>query len=403
MLRFTNDKIVFYYNYCQQCGACFSSCPKKAISFVQLSNGLQKIEINEDMCILCKKCINICPANRVQHVQDYFSPLANRSYYLASNKNLKIRSESSSGGVCKTLIIEGLKSNKIDAAYSLKKTDNYPCAIGEYYTKDNIPGYDTIPNSVYHSIMACKELGKVTKTGRLMIVGTSCQLYAMEKALTGKCEDFIKVCIFCKQQKTFQCTEWFAKVVGEQISDRHSIKAVYRGEGWPGIVRIMNGSLAWEKAAGLPFGRRLWCVPGCDICGDPFGMEVGADLTLMDPWKISKPNDFGETLVCAHTQKGIDFLLSIGNLAVTQKDYTCIKPALGEIDIKMKRQLIPFFKGEKVPEEISKAGKEEVKQRNQLEHLLEITPRLPFFFYRLLNKIYPKKRDLILKGRENEY
>ena len=398
MLRFENRRIVFLYEYCQQCGACFSSCPRKAISLVQLTNGLHKIEINEDICILCKKCISVCPANRVQQVQDYLSPLANRSYYLASNKNNIIRSESSSGGVCKTLIIEGLKSNKFDAAYSLKKTDCYPCAMGEYYTKDNIPEYDTIPNSVYHSIMACKELGKVTKTGCLMIVGTSCQLYAMEKALKGKCEDIIKVCIFCKQQKTLQCTEWLAKVMGEKINDYQSINAIYRGEGWPGNVRIMNGRLAWEKAAGLPFGRRLWCVPGCNICGDPFGMEVGADLTLMDPWKISKPNDLGETLVCAHTQKGVNLLLSIANLAVTQKDYASIKPALGEIDIKMKRQLIPFFKGDNVSEQISKAGKEELKQRKQLEYILEKTPRMPFVFYRVLNKIYPNKRDLLLNG-----
>ena len=64
----------------------------------------------------------------------------------------------------------------------------------------------------------------------------------------------------------------------------------------------------------------------------------------------------------------------------------------------MKRQLIPFFKGDNVSEQISKAGKEELKQRKQLEYILEKTPRMPFVFYRVLNKIYPNKRDLLLNG-----
>lgn len=398
MLSIINGEIKYDYRFCQQCGACYAVCANKAISLQPTNNGLCLVLIDKEKCVVCRRCLSVCPAKREATKSCYIEALKQKKFYLVFNDNPIVRRASSSGGACKTLIIKGLQLNRIDAVYSLKKIENYPCAIGEYYTKDNIPEYNTIPNSVYHSIMACKELGKVTKTERLMIVGTSCQLYAMEKALKGKYKDIIKVCIFCKQQKTLQCTEWLAKVMGEKIIDRKNFKAIYRGEGWPGIVRIMNGRLAWEKAAGLPFGRRLWCVPGCNICGDPFGMEVDADLTLMDPWHIRKSNNLGETLVCVHTEKGKEFLLSIDSLNITQENYEYVKPALGEDDIRRKRMLVPFFKGSKVSKVIKKAGEAEINQRRLLEKILEITPKLPFSLYRVLNKIVPIRRDSILKG-----
>ena len=60
--------------------------------------------------------------------------------------------------------------------------------------------------------------------------------------------------------------------------------------------------------------------------------------------------------------------------------------------------LVPFFKGSKVSKVIKKAGEAEINQRRLLEKILEITPKLPFSLYRVLNKIVPIRRDSILKG-----
>lgn len=384
---------------CQQCGACRSVCPQLAISYVGCKDGITDVRIDDFKCIGCKKCNKVCPANRTLTKTTYVPSLSVKKYALAYNENSDIRHDSSSGGVCKTLIIESLKNALVDGVYSLRKLDQYPSAIGEFYTIDNIPSFDDIPNSVYHSIMACTEIEKVHKVKRLMLVGTSCQLYALETALKGKYEELIKVCIFCKQQKTLGSTKFLSKLLGTSVTEPYSFKSQYRGTGWPGVVSINDKSIAWEKAAGLPFGRRLWCVPGCDICGDPFGIEVGADVTLMDPWSIRSQNDLGETLVTIHTESGEQFLKSIPNLVVESKSYEEVRPALGEGDIWRKRALVPYFKGEEVPAIIKAAGDAEVKQRRYLERILELTPRMPFIFYQVLNKVIPKKRDKILKEK----
>lgn len=402
MISIQNNIISFDIQGCQQCGACGVVCSKSAISFCDLENGTKNISIDQDKCVKCGRCVNVCPSHRILHDDAYLENLKETKYYLAYNQNEEIRRASSSGGVCRTLIIESLKNDIVDGVYSLRKLDKYPSAVGEFYTQEDIPDYDDIPNSVYHSIMACTELGKVHKVKRLMLVGTSCQLYALEKALKGKYDELIKICIFCKQQKTLASTKWLAKAMGVRLPSKQNISTCYRGDGWPGNLRVMEAQLPWNRAAGLPFGRRLWSVPGCNICGDPFGIEVGADLSLMDPWEIKKPNKLGETLVCVYTDNGLSMLESIQIIIKEEKTYHEIVPALGEFDVKCKRLLYPFYKGEKVEKEIEKAGKAEMKQRKQLEWMLESLPQMPFFFYRFLNKIYPKSRNSIIAKYESK-
>lgn len=395
MLTINNDLITFSYECCQQCGICIAECPKSAISFQPMNNGLNNIIIDNNKCIHCKKCINICPANKESDFKGYFEKFPQKKYFLGYNLNNKIRAESSSGGVGKTLIIEGLNSGYIDGVYTLRKINNYPFAEGEFYTKKNIPNYTDLPNSIYHSVMACTNIEKIVKCNRLMIIGTSCQLKAIEKIARNKCNELIQVCIFCKQQKTLESTRFLAKIIGEKIH-KNNFSVQYRGTGWPGIVKINNSSLPWHRAAQLPFGRRLWTVPGCDICGDSYGIENNSDITLMDPWIIKKNNDLGETLITIHTENGVNLLKNIPNIVLENIKFEEVKPSLSLKDIWRKQQLIPFFRGKECNKIIFKAGKAELRQRKILGTIANVLPRMPMLFYRILCK-FPDLRNKILK------
>ena len=340
-------KSIIHYNYnlCQQCGACKAVCPKDAITLKMKNNGLHDVIIDNEKCILCKKCVSVCPSNNLDIYDGYFENFQSKSYFLGYNSDNDIRSNSSSGGVCKTLIIESLKNGFVDGVYSLKKTRNYPYAEGEFYSKENIPNYNDIPNSIYHSILACANVKRISKCDRLMIVGTACQLKALKAIVKNKCNELIEVCIFCKQQKTLDSTKFIAKMLGESISKDSEFYSQYRGQGWPGIVKINKKELAYDRAAQLPFGRRLWTVPGCNICGDSYGIKAGADISLMDPWIISKKNNLGETLITIHTLKGQELLSNIQNLSLEKRTYNEIEPALSIKDIVRKQKLTSFFRG----------------------------------------------------------
>lgn len=397
MLKFIDNKIIFNYSYCQQCGVCGVVCPKSAITFVMNDDATHNVVIDDDKCIHCQRCVKACPANKEEDYKGYFDGFDKKQYFLGYNVNNKIRRESSSGGVCKTLIIESLKNNLVDGVYTLRKTDVYPFAAGEFYTQNNIPDYDDIPNSVYHSVMTCQNLRKIQKCRRLMIIGTSCQLRAMSEALKGKAEEVTKVCIFCKQQKTLNSTRFLAKIMGTKISKDKKFSVRYRGQGWQGIVQINNANLPYSRAASLPFGKRLWTVPGCNVCGDPFGTNVEADISLMDPWNIRQSNDLGETLISVHTEKGLTLLKSISNIKCIAQSYESVLPALDLKDIWRKQQLIPFFRGGKSSGVIYAAGKTELRQRNYLRIIVEKLPRMPIIFYRVLCRLLPDFRNRILK------
>lgn len=396
MLTIKNNLISFSYEFCQQCGSCIAVCPQKAITFQPINNGLNKILIDNKKCIFCKKCTNVCPANKRFDFDGYFGDFSYKRYFLGYNSNDNIRRGSSSGGVCKTLVVEGLKCGYIDGVYTLKNTDKYPYAEGEFYTKENIPDFCDLPNSIYHSVMACTNINRIEKCNRLMIVGTSCQLRALEKIVKNKCNELVKICIFCKQQKTLDSTRFLAKIVGEEINNEKKFYAQYRGTGWPGIVKINNSSLPWHRAAQLPFGRRLWTVPGCDVCGDSYGIESNADITLMDPWIIRERNELGETLITVHSEKGLKILEDIPNIVLEEKSYIQVEPALSLKDVWRKQQLVPFFRREECNNKIIKAGKAEIKQRKILSYIAKKFPRMPILFYRVLCK-FPDLRNKILK------
>lgn len=397
MLSHQEKGITYFSSQCQQCGTCEAICPKQAIGLKRMKNGLVEVIIDDDKCIHCKRCVSVCPAVRRNERSDYFAEIPLKNYFLGYNKNNAIRHKASSGGVCKTLMIEALKVGLVDGVYSLHKCEEYPQAEGEFYTRKNMPTFDNVPNSVYHSVLLGRNIHKVQKCNRLMIVGTSCQLRALEKALKGKYNELIKVCIFCKQQKTLGSTRFLAKAIGAKVPNNLNLLSTrYRGIGWPGIVRIMDVDLSWNRAAQLPFGRRLWSVPGCNVCSDPFGIEVNVDITLMDPWKICKENDLGETLVIVHTSEGLNLLKDVSDIYLEKRAFKDIEPALDLTDIRRKRQMETFFRGENVTKRIKWAGKAEQFQRGLLQNIAMKLPRMPFIFYRIMCK-FPDLRNIILK------
>lgn len=46
---------------CCGCTACYSICPKAAISMVEDGEGFEYPQIDESKCICCYQCLKVCP------------------------------------------------------------------------------------------------------------------------------------------------------------------------------------------------------------------------------------------------------------------------------------------------------------------------------------------------------
>lgn len=377
---------------CKQCGACIGVCKKDAIVHsIDPNTGLMRLSINPERCVLCGLCQKFCPATEDFSLQNIHAYSKQRYYYLGYNTDNNIRRKASSGGVTRTIIIEGLKFGFFDAVYSLRKTGSYPFAEGCLYTKENIPTYDDIPNSIYHSVPAAMNLNLIKPCKKLLVVGTTCQISAIRKYAVNKCEQLFTLCIFCKQQKTFESSRFIAKLAGVQLNTIADVSSyAYRGNGWPGYCMFNGKTVSWGVAALMPFGKKLWSVPGCDLCGNPFGEDV--DLTVLDPWIINKQNDKGANIVVVHNDHGKLILDSIPQIHKEFLEYEKVEPALMLSDIEKKNKYIPFFRGKDVDSLTKKKGEKFLAQRRYLSSFLTKTSRLPLIVYKILRRVIKDKR-----------
>ena len=80
-------------NQCCGCEACANVCPKQCISMLPDKEGFLYPNIDNTLCINCKKCEHTCPVinkekNEIQILKSY----------VVQNKNSLIKKESTSGG-----------------------------------------------------------------------------------------------------------------------------------------------------------------------------------------------------------------------------------------------------------------------------------------------------------------
>ena len=346
-----------------------------------------RFELSQDICVKCGRCYQICPANKDTSIRDVESYILNKHYYLGHCLDSDIRRKASSGGVVRTIIVEGLRKGYFDGVYTLRKTNSYPFAEGFFFSSGTQVNYDDIPNSVYHSVPLNLNIQSIKRCRRLLVVGTACQLRALYRYVKGKCDEIYSICIYCKQQKTFESTQYLAKLAGENLKTISDLKFVeYRGKGWPGRCQFNNSEVAWEFAASLPFGKRLWCVSGCDNCGNPYGET--SDITIMDPWGIEIDRSQGESLFSVNTQKGVELLQSFSShIRYQEQETDKIKQSLSIDDIKKKNELLPYYLGMEVSLKLQRKGERIVRKRRCLETLLSTLPRMPKVFYKIIFRL----------------
>lgn len=371
MLVETAQKITFDLQRCTQCGGCLAACKTGSLKLSSAPHGLYNISWQEESCNHCLSCIRICPAHCLPEAGFNSSKLDKvLGFFLAFARDPVIRRHASSGGAGRILIKTSLDAALADSAYTLKTTASYPWAAGGFWQKgEDIFG---MPNSMYLPILVMRNLVLKKKQMSLLVVGTPCQLLAAEALVGKKVDRLLKVAIYCKQQKDFRATQYCAGRLNipTLCNTPEKIHRVsYRGDGWPGCVTVNGRRLAYDQAAAVPFGKRLWRVPGCRFCPDAFGLNV--DLSLMDPWGICKENTMGETLVVAWTTQGVELLqAATGELQVENITNEEGLNAINTEDMLRKAALVNYYLGRRVALRTWLAGRGEELQTRLYETLL---------------------------------
>lgn len=199
---------------CTACGACVQICPKECIELLQDEKGFLFPEIDFQKCIKCRACENICPLKK-----GFYENKFNQKAYAAVNKDHDEVKKATSGGV-----FGALSKHVLD-----NKGVVYGCAYDKnlkpvHIRIENIKDLNLLNGSKYVQsdtlrtfITAKEDLEK----GKLVVYsGTPCQISGFKSFLKKHYDNLITVDIICHGVPSFSAFKKYTQF----YEDKHKIK-----------------------------------------------------------------------------------------------------------------------------------------------------------------------------------
>ncbi len=174
---------------CTGCGACQAKCPVQCITMVPDSEGFLNPSINDSECILCGKCLKICPFHN--NVVKKF-PIR----VIGAQRLGEVVVDSSSGGIG-ALIAEKIILNK-GIVYGCILNDKFEAVhirIADTHKLDMIKGSKYVQSDLSQIYESLK---KDCESNRLVaFFGTPCQIAGVKNYLEKEYDNFICVDLIC--------------------------------------------------------------------------------------------------------------------------------------------------------------------------------------------------------------
>lgn len=317
-------EVVVKQELCTGCGTCVSMCLEDAIEMViNHSKGIYVPQLDNDRCNECGICFDVCPGHsldfkglNVEIFGEEPEDILLGNYlncYIAHGTDYDIRYNCASGGLVTTLLIFALEEGLIDGALVTKMREDRPLEPQPFIAKTRgeiisaaKSKYCPVPANI-----ALKELLK--QDGAFAVVGLSCHIHGIRKAelLDNKLKEKIvlHLGILCSAAPTFLATEFTLKKAKVRKDEVKGLD--YRGEGWPGKMRIRlrdNEILLpfhdyWNRGFSSYFFSKR-----CRLCCD--GINEFADISFGDAWRLPEvaEDKAGASLLVSRSKAGEEIL-----------------------------------------------------------------------------------------------
>lgn len=315
------DNITIVGSDCCGCNSCYESCPVSAIHLFQNDEGFLYPRVDAEKCIVCGKCINVCPA------LNYHQSLhKNHTCYLSFNKDASIVRRSSSGGLFTAVASYVLERNGVvyGPAYDKQLELSYrrvsskkdlSILVGSKYVQANSAGiFDKIKEDLKAGIF-------------VLFSGTPCQVSGLINFLRRDYDNLLTIDLMChgvpspglfKKCVSFIEDKYRGKVVDYRFRDKSvlgwssgSSSIVLEKNGKHKVLRYDNALRAYF----LAFIKGLSLRASCYSCHFS-SFDRAGDITLGDFWyaeKLYNEDSFkkGVNLLLVNSLKGEKIVKSI--------------------------------------------------------------------------------------------
>lgn len=302
---------------CTGCMACYNICNKHAIIMQSDKEGFLRPYIDDNKCINCKKCIHVCPVNRLT---EKLKPI---EVYSGWSNNDETRMNSSSGGAfieIAKIIISQKKGVVFGCAL-----DNQQKAYHTYVTEENdlkiFQGSKYVQSYIGDSYYMVKQF--LDKHYHVLFSGTPCQIAGLRNYLHKEYELLYTIDIICHGVPSPLIFEEYKKYLERQNEDKIShFKFRNKKYSWfffnvqaefKGLKKTYIGTYYGDPYL-RGFLRDLFLRPSCHQCKYTTINRL-SDFTIADWWGYKraekKDKDFfrkGVSLVMANTEKAKNIL-----------------------------------------------------------------------------------------------
>lgn len=310
-MNITDPSVLHQCTSCQLCGAI---CPKGAISIGLDKEGFYRPLVNDDLCIDCGLCVNVCYKYDNQIKLSTGEDLKRKSLYSAWAKDDKLLNETTSGGIgdllARQLIIDGYKV--VGVVYNEEKTR------AEHRIATVIEETRSFRGSKYiqsFTFDAMKEVVSDCKNDSYAVFGTPCQIYALNRMAESRNvrKNFVFIDLFCHGCPSLHVWTKYQKQVKEKYGvsqfDQVDFRSKVRGWGSFNVVFKKDEKIYFTNRScddgfyELFFSDQV-LNEGCNDCRLRGTLEY-TDIRLGDFWgKKFLNNRTGVSAVCLASEKG---------------------------------------------------------------------------------------------------
>lgn len=309
---------------CMGCHACENICPAQCLAMTPDDEGFLYPKVDYALCIKCKRCISACPI--INKVEAY----DNLQAYACINKDEKIRSESSSGGVF-TLVAEQV-IDKGGVVFGASFNDEFGVEHIFIETKEKLlklRGSKYVQSKIGDSYKQAKEF---LNSGReVLFTGTPCQIAGLKNFLGKFYNNLFTTDIICHGvpspeiwQKYVRFREAEAGAPTQRITFRQ------KDEGWKqySVSFSFKNNTEYRQNFHKDLYMRAFlkdvCLrPSCYACKFK-GLNRQSDITLADFWGIQNilpemDDNKGTSLIFINNEIGHGLFDEVKDKMVYQK------------------------------------------------------------------------------------